>query len=145
MANTFCTGVYPTDYSTRGTHAENTDGISWATPYTDNDEYDFWCTHAGTKDVWSPYECTEIRCPIWRDLNTLDVTNDLSFADIKAGTSDTMDILAGRAMLYINEATTNYGTPAKGPLENLSIGVWNDAAPLLATALFAKAMFSMIF
>jgi hypothetical protein len=53
--NTFCDGA---GYDTRGAHAENGDAISWATPYPDDDEYDTWCTHAGSKDVWSPYECT---------------------------------------------------------------------------------------
>lgn len=146
-----CTGTGPNycdgaSYSARGAHAENTDGISWATPYADDDEYATWCTHAGDKDTWSPYECTQIICPMWRDLDTLDVTNDLSFVEVKEGTSDTMEILVGRAMLYINEATTGFTTPAKGPTEQtLSVGVWNNAAPLIASALFAKAVFSMIF
>jgi len=54
-AGIFCDGA---GYDTRGAHAENGDGISWATPAPDDDEYDMWCTHAGSKDVWSPYECT---------------------------------------------------------------------------------------
>jgi len=83
---------------------------------------------------------------MWRNLNTLDVTNDLSFAEVKEGTADTMEILVGRAMLYINEATPNYNSAVKGPAEaTLSIGVWNNAAPMLATALFFKAMWSMMF
>jgi len=83
---------------------------------------------------------------MWRDLNTLDVTNDLSFAEVKEGTSDTMEILVGRAMLYINEATPNYNSAVKGPTEaTLSIGVWNSAAPMLATALVFQAIWSMMF
>ena len=146
VAGEFCTGnTDSASYSARAANAENGDGISWATPYADDDEYDTWCKHAGSKDVWSPYECTEIICPMWRDLNTLDITNDMSFADIKAGTSDTMEILVNRAMLYINDAT-DYTTPARGPTEQkLSIGVWNNAAPMLATALMFKAMWSMLF
>ena len=143
VAGEFCDGAA---YDIRGAHAENGDGISWATPYADDDEYNTWCTHAGSKDVWSPYECTEIICPMWRDLNTLDVTNDLSFAEVKPGVSDTMEILVGRAMLYINEATPNYSSPVKGPTTGtLSIGVWNNAAPMFATALAFKALWSMLF
>jgi len=51
---------------------------------------------------------------MWRDLDTLDVTSDLSFLEVKAGVSDQMNIYVGRAMLYINEAT--YKDPAIGPL-----------------------------
>jgi len=132
-------------FSTRGQYNEAADAISWATPYADDDEKDFWCTHAGNSNTWSPYECTAIRCPIWRDLDTLDVTNDLSFRAVKAGVADTMVINVGRAMLYVNEATTGFNTPATNPVGPLTIGVWNGAAPLLATALFMKAMFSMVF
>ena len=147
-AGEFCTGNYidgTASYSARAGNAENGDGISWATPYADDDEYDTWCKHAGSKDVWSPFECTEIVCPMWRDIVTLDVTNDLSFAEVKEGVNDTMNILVNRAMLYINDAT-NFATPARGPLEQkLEIGVFNNAAPMLATALMFKAMWSMLF
>lgn len=97
--NDFCDG---SAYSNKDAYNENADAVSWATPYADDDEKDFWCTHAGSEDVWSPYECTAIKCPLWRDLDTLDVTNDLAFAQVKAGVSDTMNIRVGRAMLYIN-------------------------------------------
>lgn len=81
---------------------------------------------------------------MWRDLDTLDVTNDLSFKAVKAGVSDTMQINVGRAMLYINEATTGFATPATNPTGPIVIGVWNAAAPLLATALFMKAVIGMV-
>jgi len=81
---------------------------------------------------------------LWRDLDTLDVTNDLSFLAVKNGVSDTMKINVGRAMLYVNEATTGFNTPATNPTGPISIGVWNGAAPLLATALFFKAVIGMV-
>lgn len=83
---------------------------------------------------------------MWRDLDTLDVTSDLSFLEVKAGVHDFMNIRVGRAMLYINEATSGFATPAKGPLlKTLQIGVWNGATELLATALVFKAVLGMIF
>ena len=135
------------NFSGRGQFNEAADAISWATPYSDDDENDFWCTHVGYSNTWSPFECSAIKCPVWRDLDTLDVTNDLSFKAVKAGVSDTMEIQVGRAMLYINESQTGgkFVTPATNPIGPKSIGVWNGAAPLLATALFMKAMFSMVF
>ena len=133
-------------FSTRGQFNEAADAISWATPYSDDDPKDFWCKHVGSHSTWSPYECSEIICPVWRDLDTLDVTNDLSFREVKAGVNDYMNINIGRAMLYINEATSGFNTPATGPLENqIKIGVWNGAAPLLAAALFMKAAIGMMF
>lgn len=89
---------------------------------------------------------------MWRDLDTLDVTNDLSFEISTTSTPETMDIRLGRAMLYINEATTGYNTPAKGPLEPdsngddlLRIPVWNNAMPLLTSVLFMKALWGLLF
>lgn len=105
----YCDG---TSYSTK--YQETQDAVSWATPYDDDDEDDFWCTHAGNEDTWSPYECTAIQCPVWRDLDTLDASQDLSFTTTA---DDQMNIRIGRAMLYINSETSGFETPAAGPLE----------------------------
>ena len=101
--------------------AETQDDIQWAVDVDDaDDETSFWCTHAGSKDTWSPYACTAIECPIWRDLDTLDPTEDLSF---NTNGDDVMNIKIGRAALFVNSSTYNYA--ARGPLaENLRINVW---------------------
>ena len=104
----YCNGV---DYSAKS--QETQDSVSWATPYADDDEKDFWCTHAGDKDTWSPFECTAIQCPVWRNLDTLDVTRDLSFTTTAA---DQMNVRIGRAMLRINSDTTGFDSAAAGPL-----------------------------
>ena len=96
----YCNG---SDYSSA--FQETQDAVSWATPYDDDDEDNFWCTHAGSEDEWSPYECTAIQCPVWRDLDTLDASQDLSFTTT---VDDQMNIRVGRAMLYINKETTNF-------------------------------------
>lgn len=109
--------------------------MSWATPYVDDDDTDFWCTHAGDENTWSPYECTAIQCPVWRNLDTLDVSKDLSFTTTA---EDTMVIKVGRAMLYINadDSTGGFNVAAAGPVdENITINVYTGAISGLYTGL----------
>ena len=109
--------------------------MSWATPYVDDDDTDFWCTHAGDENTWSPYECSAIQCPVWRNLDTLDVSKDLSFTTTAA---DTMIVKMGRAMLYINadDTTGGFQYAAAGPMDaDLSIDVYTGALSGLYTGL----------
>ena len=114
---------------------ETQDAVSWATPYVDDDDTDFWCTHVGSETVWSPYECSAIQCPVWRNLDTLDVSKDLSFTTTAA---DKMIVDIGRAMLYINadDTTGGFNNAAVGPVAaKLEINVYTGALSGLYTGL----------
>jgi hypothetical protein len=50
---------------------------------------------------------------VWRDLDTLDASQDLSFTTTA---DDQMNIRINRAMLYINAETSGFETAAAGPL-----------------------------
>ena len=125
------------NYST--INQETQDAVSWATPYVDDDDTDFWCTHAGTETTWSPYECTAIQCPVWRNLDTLDVSKDLSFTTTAA---DTMVVKVGRAMLYINadDSTGGFNAAAAGPIAtDITIDVYTGAI----SGLYASLILSL--
>jgi len=67
---------------------------------------------------------------MWRDLDTLDVTNDFSFkVDGASGayTEEAMIIRRNRARLYINSDSSGFDHPATGPNDETAFATGTKA------------------
>lgn len=74
---------------------------NWEVPYEDDDQEDYWCTKANTATAYSDYECTQIKCPVQRVLDTGDTASDIPFIPTAAA-PDIMQIRPGRARLNVS-------------------------------------------
>ena len=143
-----CDGDEATDvckYITDDTkYTQNPESTSdWVTPFADDDEDDPWCAHTNTVigNYLSPFECSELRCIIERDMDTGDTDNDLAFTPIP-GTNDKLVIQPGRAKLYINKTLQNHAFALSNDFnaEQIEITVRTGATSLLLSAASATAV-----
>ena len=124
-------------------YTQNAESTSdWVTPYSDDDETDFWCTKANTEigAALSPFECTELKCIIERDLDTGDADNDLRFTPTPSN-PDALVIQPGRAKLYINKTLQNHAFAVTNDFkEAITLEVNTGATSLLISAISATAI-----
>ena len=104
-----CLGIAGDDANYTAT-AEGTS--DWATPFTDDDFDNTWCTKTNNTDgdELNPYECSALKCTIERALDTEDIISDLAFTPTVTA-PDFMVIQPGRARLYINKSDTQFSYP----------------------------------
>ena len=101
-------------YNSNSVLSESSSNNNWSLPFKDG-EYpdDPWCTEINSstdKTVYSPYQCSAIKCVMERPLDTGDENYDWAFNDVEdsslgTGVYDKMIILNGRAQLWISSST----------------------------------------
>lgn len=124
--------------------ADGGDLENWEVPYEDDDETDYWCTKANTSTEYSVYECTQIKCPVQRKLDTDDTASDIPFIPT-ASAPDVMVIRPGRARLNIshthvdgqvNDPSTDHGVQSFVTTD-IQINVYAGASSLIAGCMAA--------
>ena len=113
------------------------------TPFADDDSTNPWCTHVNTTigEALIPWECSELKCIVERDMDTGDADNDLIFTPTPTA-ADYMVIQPGRAKLYINKTLQNHAFALSNDFnaDEITIAVPTGASSLLLSAASATAV-----
>jgi len=135
VSDDICTVAQGNTYNSDIMDQETGDNIDWAIPYEDDDRDAYWCTHANTETVYSDYECSEIKCPIWRKLDTSDAA-DFKFSPPDSSTADVMWIRIGRAKLIMvhNGSGLDFKSVAAPLAADLKINVYASALNTVVSA-----------
>ena len=108
------------------------------TPFADDDSTNPWCKHVNTTigEALIPWECSELKCIVERDMDTGDADNDLIFTPTPTA-ADYMVIQPGRAKLYINKTLQNHAFAMSNDWEETEVRI---EVPSGASFLYSAAI-----